>query len=55
MQTEKAVTTEKHLHGFCCGKLEGKDVDVGTIIAHNNKVFTEMFGFFLFLSIYFFA
>lgn len=46
MQTEQAATIEEHLHGFCCGKLEGKDVDVGTIIARHNKVFAEMFGFF---------
>lgn len=45
MQTEQAVTTEEHLHGLCCGKLEGKDVHVGTITAHNNKVFTEMLVF----------
>lgn len=47
MQTEQAVTIEEHLHGFCCGKLEGEDVHVGTIIARNNKVFTGMFVFFL--------
>lgn len=45
MQTEQAVTIEEHLHGFCCGKLEGEDVHVGTIIARNNKVFTGMFAF----------
>lgn len=43
MQTEQGVTTEEHLHGSCCGKLKGKDVDVGAIIACNNKVFPEMF------------
>lgn len=47
VQTEQAATIEEQLHGFCCGKLEGKDVDVGTIIARHNKVFTEMFlGYF---------
>lgn len=41
MQAEQPATTEEHLHGFCGGQLEGKDVDVGA--ACSNKVFTEMF------------
>lgn len=46
MQTGQGATIKEHLHGFCCGKLEGKDVDVGTIIVHNNEVFPEMFVFY---------
>lgn len=45
-QTEQAGTIEQHFNGLCCGKLEGKVVDVATIIARNNKLFTVMFGFF---------
>lgn len=41
MQAEQPATTEEHLHGFCGGQLEGKDVNVGA--ACSNKVFTEMF------------
>lgn len=47
MQTEQAGAIKEHLDGFCCGKLEGKVVDVGTITAHNNKVYTVMFVCFL--------
>lgn len=43
MQAEQAATTEEHLHGFCGGQLEGKDVDVGAAAACSNDVFTEMF------------
>lgn len=35
MQTEQAVTMEEYFHRLCCGKLEGKEVDVGTVIAPN--------------------
>lgn len=46
MQTGQRETIEEHLW-HCGGKLEGKDVDVGTITARNYEVFPEMFFVFL--------
>lgn len=49
MQTEQAVTMEEHFHRLCCGKLEGKEVDVGTVIAPN-KYGCSLKCLFFFLS-----
>lgn len=35
-QTGQGATTEEHWRGCCCGKLEGADVDAGTITHHND-------------------
>lgn len=51
MLTEQAVTIEEHLHGICCGKLEGKDVHVGTIIAHKIMFSVRRLFFLVFVYI----